>query len=178
MGEAVGPNRVVLVRGVYAGYSLWRPGYYDLAISNREFALIRIADKKKYHRLERGAIDCSARMEDLMGFGVLKEKNIIVPHSSLLSLRLYMPPVQPNMSYRKIALFLTHSLPGGKRRRLQITIDRFRDQLEREATATMPSKLPERIMKRNEFLAESAMSFKEILMGILPAEILKIAEWP
>jgi len=178
MKEVVCPNRVVLVRGVYAGCSLWRPGYYDLAISNREFALIRIADKKKYHSLERGAIDCDSRMEDLVGVGVLKEKNIIVPHSSLLGLRLYMPPVQPNMNYRKIGLFLTYSLPGGKHRRLQITIDRFRDQLEREAAATMPSRLSERILKRNEFLAESAATFKEILMGILPAEVLKIAEWP
>ncbi len=178
MKEVVSPDRVVLVRGVYAGYSLRRPRYYDLAISNHEFALIRIADKKKYDRLERGAIDCNARMEDLAGFGVPKEKNIIVPHSSLLGLRLYMPPVQPNMSYRKIALFLTYSLPGGRRRRLQITIDRFRDQLEREAAATMPSILSKRIMKRNELLAESAVSFKEILAGILPAEVLKIAEWP
>jgi hypothetical protein len=178
MKEVVIPNRVILVKGVYAGYRLWRPGYYDLAISNREFALIRIADKKKYNRLERGTIDRDSMMEVPAGIGVLGEQNIVVPHSSLLGLRLYMPPVQPNKNYRKIGLFLTHASPGGKRRKLQIAIDGFRYQLEREAVAAMPRKMSERILKRNEFLAEFAKSFKEDLVNILPAEVLKMAEWP
>ena len=165
-----------VVRRVIASYGRFTHKTYDLVIARSSFLLVEVpkANGPKWpEKITSQPID---RVADADRLGA-QDGTIVIPYSTVRNLRFYAPPVQPNMPYNNLGLWVTHCAEGEKPKKLAVAIDANPYIMQRLLIEGMSKGLSQQILRRNELLSEYATVIKELLMRRLPPRVIMQARW-
>jgi len=167
-----------VIREVLASYGWFTQKTYDLVLTKDTIILVVVAPRTNgpaglLKRMRAPPID---RVNDL-GASMEQEGTIVIPCSTVRSVRFYAPPVQPNQEYDRLGLYVTHGPDGKRPRKLTIVIDARPYIMQRISAETMPRGMSKQTLRWNEILSEYAETVTAMLRSTLPPEIIEKTEW-
>ncbi len=165
-----------VVRGVIASYSWFTHKTYDLVITRNSFLLVEVSKAnrpnwpEKIHSQPIDRVTDADRLAAQVG-------TIVIPYSTVRNLRFYAPPVQPNRTYDKLGLWISHCAEGEKPKKLTVAIDANLYIKQRLLVEGMSEGQSQWIRRWNELLSEYAAVIRELLVKRLPPRITMESRW-
>ena len=165
-----------VIRDVFASYGWFTHKTHDLVITRDSFLRVGVPKANGPNWPERMRSHPIDRVNDPDRLAA-EDGTIVIPYSTVKSLRLYAPPVQSNMYCEKLGLWITHCPEGQRSRKLTVGINANLYIMQRKSTEETPRGLSQKVLRWNGLLSEYATIIKELLLERLPPEVIKEARW-